>query len=870
MSKKYPFKFLDSYQKEDKDFFFGRKDEVDQLYKMIFKTRIMMVYGTSGTGKTSLIQCGLANKFKTYDWLSLYIRKGSNLVASLDRALCNEIEEPFNEDENKFTIDDLSGKLERVYKSSFRPIYLIFDQFEELYVIGSKKEQEGFVQVIKEILSVDRPVKIIFSIREEYLGYLYDFEKEVPQLLRKKLRVEPMTQDKLLDVTEGINQYKDSLVTIKADEIHEITRELFERLNDDKKTLTIQLPYLQVFLDKLYMNKTKDSSHQKEAIISLEDLKQIGDIEDVLQDFLDREVKKIARDLSSKKKEIKPEIIWSILSNFCTIDGTKEPTSKKTLVGKMGKDLNKSLIEKSVDAFTKRRILKESDDEDLYELTHDSLALRIVEKRSLDDIAKLEVKRLIVSKAALKGKLKEYLTEEQLFFIKDYEAVLESDLGVAEKNLIKESKRKVKSKKRTKRVLLGLVFLLVVGVASYFGYTEHRNLKEYQVMYDVYQLKKIVDSAKVRQVNSASILDRNPTLAMKMSSDASELIDSAKAMDTLRNKSYGLISRFEFMKCFQETAYNEYDKYIGSTDSLVRVQVSTIVGNDHALHDIVYPSNSIEINDVLKPYYSNLIFPDKKDESKFTVWSLDKGDSELMAKFNEIESDTSKIFQIVFPRDENEAMVLYKDGIAEYVGKNKAYKKLELATNDRINSIAPIQYQVIGYKMLAAMNKERIMEWNLNGKQRESSGKLVRYVKRDNDLNDRVVSIAISPNRSRIFTASDKGIGILWEADTTNVRLKPLRLETFNLLQNTIKCSAYSNDGTWVATGSTDGIVKIWNAINGKPIKVLYGHHGAVTSVAFSAKDKYLYTGSMDGKFRKWTLPARDSISKMPVEKWQK
>ena len=67
MEKIYPFRFLNSYTKKDKDVFFGRKEEVDLLYKMIFKTNILVVYGTSGTGKTSLIQCGLANKFSSYD-----------------------------------------------------------------------------------------------------------------------------------------------------------------------------------------------------------------------------------------------------------------------------------------------------------------------------------------------------------------------------------------------------------------------------------------------------------------------------------------------------------------------------------------------------------------------------------------------------------------------------------------------------------------------------------------------------------------------------------------------------------------------------------------------------------------------------------
>ena len=147
MQKIYPFKFLDSYQREDKDFFFGRNDEIESLYQMIFQTRILLIYGTSGTGKTSLIQCGLANKFQTYDWLALYIRRGGNLLSSLDKTLCRESDEVFAYVEQMDPeIKDLTAKIEAVYKASFKPVYLIFDQFEELYVLGTKAEQQQFIR----------------------------------------------------------------------------------------------------------------------------------------------------------------------------------------------------------------------------------------------------------------------------------------------------------------------------------------------------------------------------------------------------------------------------------------------------------------------------------------------------------------------------------------------------------------------------------------------------------------------------------------------------------------------------------------------------------------------------------------------------
>ena len=76
---KNPFKFLDSYTKEDFDIFFGRDREIEAMYQKVFESKILLVYGISGTGKTSIINCGLANKFEDSDWLPISIRRGFNL-----------------------------------------------------------------------------------------------------------------------------------------------------------------------------------------------------------------------------------------------------------------------------------------------------------------------------------------------------------------------------------------------------------------------------------------------------------------------------------------------------------------------------------------------------------------------------------------------------------------------------------------------------------------------------------------------------------------------------------------------------------------------------------------------------------------------
>jgi len=412
MQKIYPFRFLDSYRRQDSEFFFGRIDEIESLYQMIFQTRILLIYGTSGTGKTSLIQCGLANKFQTYDWLALNIRRGSNLLSSLDKVLCEASDEAFVYiEEKESVIRDLTAKTEAVYKANFKPVYLIFDQFEELYVLGTKKEQEHFIQAVKDILAIEQPVKIIISIREEYLGFLYDFERKVPELLRKKLRVEAMNLDKVKTVIESIGKAEKGNISLKAGEEELIAEGIFEKIRGDEKTLTIQLPYLQVFLDNLYLKITNDETRTKEAVFSLKALEIIGNIGDVLRNFLDEQVLMIAQKLDQK-----PASIWRMLSPFVTLDGTKEPLSAVKLHERFPNE-PVALIESALGAFVGSRILRYTENEQLYEIAHDSLAKQVNDRRSDEEIAIMEVQRLIRSQVAVKPEARECFSEKQLLFI---------------------------------------------------------------------------------------------------------------------------------------------------------------------------------------------------------------------------------------------------------------------------------------------------------------------------------------------------------------------------------------------------------------------------------------------------------------------
>ena len=141
-----PFKFLDSYTRDDRNLFFGRDREIEALYQKVFESKILLVYGVSGTGKSSLIHCGLASKFNDSDWLPVNIRRGRDIneatLMELQKASLTEVSADLNKPKW------MSKMIRSLYLDHFKPVYLVYDQFEELMIFGSKTEKQQFVQSV--------------------------------------------------------------------------------------------------------------------------------------------------------------------------------------------------------------------------------------------------------------------------------------------------------------------------------------------------------------------------------------------------------------------------------------------------------------------------------------------------------------------------------------------------------------------------------------------------------------------------------------------------------------------------------------------------------------------------------------------------
>jgi WD40 repeat protein len=65
-----------------------------------------------------------------------------------------------------------------------------------------------------------------------------------------------------------------------------------------------------------------------------------------------------------------------------------------------------------------------------------------------------------------------------------------------------------------------------------------------------------------------------------------------------------------------------------------------------------------------------------------------------------------------------------------------------------------------------------------------------------------------------------------------------------------VNAVAIAPDGSWLATGSNDGTVRIWDAATGQERAVHTGHSQSVNAVAIAPDGSWLATGSSDRTIR--------------------
>jgi len=218
-----PYKFLDYFEERDKDKFAGRQRDIDEVLARIARARTFVLFGRSGLGKTSLLLAGIFPGLRQQNSLPIYVRTLKAPLRDLFAAVTYEAE-----GRTCKTMDDLR---EIVGELSERgPVVLVLDQFEEFFIRFRDRpaDRAEFIDGIAEVAhNLDLDLRIVFSLREDFLAELDDFRTTLPELFENEYRLLPLTA---FGAREAIVRpliyfditYSRSLVTRMIDELSEV------------------------------------------------------------------------------------------------------------------------------------------------------------------------------------------------------------------------------------------------------------------------------------------------------------------------------------------------------------------------------------------------------------------------------------------------------------------------------------------------------------------------------------------------------------------------------------------------------------------------------------------------------------------------
>lgn len=736
---KSPFKFLDSYTREDRAVFFGRDQEITELYRRVFESKMLLVYGISGTGKSSLVNCGLASRFDESDWLPLNVRRGDNIIDSLNDAFNKNALTPLKKSLN------VSEKLQSIYLDHFKPVYLLFDQFEELFIFGSQEEKEGFISIVREIKESETQCRIIFIIREEFLAGMTEFEEKLPDIFTNRFRVEKMKRTNAISAVEG------PCKVFGIETETGFSEELIDKLCPTGNE--IELTYLQIYLDRIFRLATGEqhATHTADPAtrnpqpgtgtieFSKEVLSKAGSVSDLLGQFLDEQIREFAD----------PETGMSILKSFVSVQGTKKQMSEEDILGSVGAfgilSGEPDLI-KYLEKFVELRILRERDEAGNYELRHDALAAKIYEEFTLSEKELLEVRQFVENAYQSFSTRNNYLSREDLEYLAPYEKNLY--LSPILNQFVRDSREKLFSQQRalkrlTRIVAVVFVCLIALGIRYFF-----------------------------KQKNTQEIRENTVFALMQERIDPLTSINTAfriRKEDTLSSLLQGIILR--------------------SFNTLISEKIAA---GDTSVPDYLLPV-SIPVKDSICSFRMN------RSGTHLFGWTTGNEIILLDLKDNRITTFTAplQIMIIEMSDDAEYFAVVYKNSSGE-VFTNEGEKVFDFQTSvNHLMNKRLVRFFPSGKYFMAAV-KDKMAEIY------DSTGKIIYRL--EGHMGS-VNSLDISPDGRFIATASSDKYAFIWNFNHKINRFS--QYDTVLYHNDTVWSCEFNKTGKYILTASADSMLRI-------------------------------------------------------------
>ncbi len=212
--------------------FFGRRREQRDIQSLVIAQRNVLLYGKSGTGKTSLLNAGLIPALQQRGLQVLSVARVQGVIPEANKLpngtniyIQNVLSGWKENTEHKTLVDYLAEMEHHTDADGYRlRRVVIFDQFEELFTNYPLywKHRLGFFEQVRAALEADDALRILFIMREDYIAELDNqYADLMPNRMSVRFRLERLGRDQALQAIiqplnntgrQFVNQAEEALV----------------------------------------------------------------------------------------------------------------------------------------------------------------------------------------------------------------------------------------------------------------------------------------------------------------------------------------------------------------------------------------------------------------------------------------------------------------------------------------------------------------------------------------------------------------------------------------------------------------------------------------------------------------------------------
>jgi WD40 repeat protein len=811
-----PWPGLSAYGEADSHFFWGRRREIDTLFRMVQRETLTVVFGPSGVGKTSLLNAGVFPKLRDACFLPVGIRLDHTATANLIEQTRDAVAaaarsrdiilEPFSEP----LATDAETLWEYLHRMEFwdrhnQPItpVLIFDQFEELFTLGKPPVEEQFISELADLVENNIPrtvqtrltdtgkkleydpscshYKIVLSLREEFVARLDRHRSSMPLVMHNRLPLSAMNGEQAMEAVLGPGGH-----LIDAPLAEQIVRFVAaEKPQEPRlglKYLFVEPAYLSVFCQELNIAR-----HQQDRITP--DLLE-RNRDSILIDFYERSV-----------ADISPSARIFIEENLLTASGYRDSIAVEDA-------LLKGLSLEELSLLEKRRLLRREDRMNVprIELVHDRLT----------GVVKARRNARILEEAGQKEAL--------------------------ERQAMLDSARALKNR-RNFYASIAIIFVVTTLCAGWMWYLADQNEKK-----AVEASNLAISEAKNAQTIQSNINYLQGIEMIEKGETSKALASLAMAIRNHPDKQHkyaaARIANLFIQRVFALplTKPLQHEDWVNSA-SFSPDGTKIVTASRDKTARVWDAATGKPLNKPLQheDWVNSAVF--SPDSSKIVTASRDKTarvwDAATGELLNKPLQHEGWVNSAVFSPDGSKIVTASGD---------KTARVWDAATGESLNE--PLQHDNWVNSAVFSPDNSKIVTASVDNIARNTArvwdaatGKpLTEPLKHGSCVN----SAVFSPDSSRIVTTSSDKNARVWDAATGNPVTEPLQH------RGDVYSAVFSTDGTKIVTASEDNTARVWDAATGKPLTEHLLHRYWVNSAVFSTDGDRIVTASADYTAQMW------------------